>query len=89
MLQTATHIVPVHGRRPGAVQALSATSLLDEYALYVQPINYPTVRKGTERLRFTPTPFHTVAMMETLRDALVEVFARLGVSYEAPREQAA
>ena len=47
--------------------------LLEEYNIYVQPINYPTVPVGTERLRFAPTPFHTDAMIEDCASALRKV----------------
>ncbi len=80
VLANDTHIVPVMVGDP--VRAKQASDmLLEEYAMYVQPINYPTVRKGTERLRITPTPFHSVEMMEGLRDALVDIFARLNITY--------
>ena len=82
VLANETHIVPV--MVGDAVKCKQASDiLLEEYQMYVQPINYPTVRKGTERLRVTPTPFHTHAMMEQFRDALVEIFARLDIRYGA------
>ena len=68
-----SHIVPLMIRDPFKCKAMS-DALLNEYGIYVQPINYPTVAEGTERLRFAPTPYHTDAMMGDLVDALRKVF---------------
>ena len=52
---------------------------MERFALYLQPINYPTVPRGTERLRITPTPFHDDALVGKLAAALVSVWNRLGL----------
>ena len=69
---STTHIVPVLVGDAKKCKSIS-DKLLDEYNIYVQPINYPTVDVGTERLRFSPTPFHDDAMMFQLVDALKEI----------------
>jgi len=67
-----THIVPVMIRDAFKCKEMSDT-LLNDYGIYIQPINYPTVAEGTERLRIAPTPFHTDEMMANLVNALKEV----------------
>ncbi|MFL6725940.1 MAG: 5-aminolevulinate synthase [Sphingomicrobium sp.] len=75
-LPSATHIVPLMVGCPTKAKKISDI-LLAEYGLYVQPINFPTVPRGTERLRFTPGPLHTPEMMDELVEALVEIWGRL------------
>ena len=76
VLETETHIVPLMVGDPVRAKKISDI-LLAEYGVYVQPINYPTVPRGTERLRFTPGPSHDEAMMRELVNALVEIWSRL------------
>jgi len=70
---STTHIVPVLVGNAVRCKAMSDT-LLNEFNIYVQPINYPTVDVGTERLRFAPTPLHDDGMIEDLIDALKTLF---------------
>jgi 5-aminolevulinate synthase len=76
VMLSETHIVPLMVGDPVKAKKISDI-LLAEYGAYVQPINYPTVPRGTERLRFTPGPQHTEAMMRELTDALVEIWDRM------------
>ena len=73
-----THIVPLMVGDPVKAKKISDI-LLAEYGVYVQPINYPTVPRGTERLRFTPGPQHTEAMMRDLTSALIEIWGRVDI----------
>jgi len=71
-----THIVPVFVGEPDKCKE-ATDLLLAEYGIYIQPINYPTVPKGSERLRITPTPYHEDAVINALAEALVDVWERL------------
>ncbi len=72
IIQNNTHIIPVMIGDPDISKKVSI-SLLNDYGIYVQNINYPTVPKGRERLRITPTPFHTEKMLEDLVSALKQL----------------
>ena len=76
VMNSVTHIVPLAVGCPIKAKRISDI-LLGEYGLYVQPINYPTVPRGTERLRFTPGPNHSAEMIDRLTAALVEIWDRL------------
>jgi 5-aminolevulinate synthase len=86
VLATETHIVPLI---VGDARQCKAASdlLLEKHNIYIQPINYPTVPKGTERLRITPTPLHTDEMIIALRHALVSVWAQLELPRERPKDK--
>jgi len=82
LMKSETHIVPIHVGNP--VLCKQATDmLLNEYGIYIQPINYPTVPKGTERLRITPSPLHTDELMDSLVIALKAVWKRLEIKQAA------
>lgn len=82
LMESETHIVPLLVGDPEKCKALSDTLLFD-FGIYVQPINYPTVPKGTERLRFTPGPVHTEEMMNDLVAAILAVWKQLGLDEKA------
>jgi 5-aminolevulinate synthase len=84
VLDNPSHVVPVMVRDAKKCRAASEL-LLRRHEIYIQPINYPTVAKGAERLRITPTPRHTEAQVARLVEALVDVWTTLGLPFEEAR----
>ena len=80
IMPSDTHIVPLLVGDPEKCKAASDL-LLEEYGIYIQPINYPTVAKGTERLRITPSPYHDDAAIDQLVESLTEIWDRLGLPF--------
>jgi 5-aminolevulinate synthase len=84
VISTATHIVPVVIGDPQKCRSASDL-LLTRHGIYIQPINYPTVPRGTERLRIAPTPLHSDGLIDHLTEALLDVWRELNLPLSCDR----
>ena len=79
IIQNNSHIIPIVVGDPDLCKKASDL-LLEKYNIYVQPINYPTVPRGTERLRVTPTPLHNAEMINYFIDSIKKVWSNLNLN---------